>query len=212
MNFTEQEYLALLRESLPGKFLKALLNSVFVAHQAAADHLRSAFEVPERHNLSGHVRRAKLNEEIKGLGDRHGVDVAWRPYGRGSGYYLLVSRGRIALIVCVLRSRRCMVRDAEYRKLLARYNDNAQQKFSFMPPSATDEGSKHLCILIHGRRKGKNQPAFADIAFPHKSFEQWICRLNLFQEFPELVVNWVIGPTTHIEPKQPRIRKQSRTA
>ena len=208
MNYTDAEYLTLLRDAFSEDFSKALLQGVVTAHRAARDHLKRTFDREERHNLLGHIRRAKLNEEVVAIGERFKVKVDWKPYGRGSGYYLLVSSKRIFLIICVVHSRKTMVRDAEYRRMLARYNETSQQKFSFMPKRAEAHDSQHLCILIHGRRRGKDYPAFADIAFPDKTFRNWICRLNLFQEFPALVEKLIIQREAEAQPRQRRARKE----
>jgi hypothetical protein len=203
MEHTEAEYLAILRDSLPKKFMGALLASVVTAHHAAFRHVRSTFDnAASRHNVLGHVRREKLHEEALSLGEKFKVKAEMKPYARGSGYYLLISSKQIFLIICVTPSRKTMVRPAEYKKILAQFNENTQQKFSWMPQD--ESGNQFLCILIHGRRRGKNYPAFADIAFPHKSFERWMCRLNLFSEFPEIVDKLIIRPDMEARPQHSR--------
>ena len=103
-----------------------------------------------------------------------------------------------------------MVRDAEYRRALARYNESTQQKFAFMPDAPKVEDTQHLCILIHGRRKGKDQPAFADIAFPDKTFREWICRLDLFREFPALVNKLILKPEVEALPKHRKGQREQK--
>src|SRR5580698_4926053 len=110
MEHTEAEYMAILREDLPTPFLKALLTSVVTAHRAAYNHTKRTFDLPAiRQNLLGHVRREKLHEEALALGERFRIRAEMKPYGRGSGYYLLVSAKRIFLVVCVVQSRKTMV-------------------------------------------------------------------------------------------------------
>lgn len=208
MKLTNTEYLALLRDAFSEEFLKALFQGVVTAHRAAPSHLNRSFDKPERHNLLGHIRRAKLNEEVIALGERFKVKADWKAYGRGSGYYVLVSSKRIFMVICVVRSKRTMVRDAEYRRALAHYNETTQQKFAFIPDAPKVEDSQHLCVLIHGRRKGKDHPAFADVAFPDKTFGEWICRLDLFREFPALVDKLILKPEMEAQPKHRKARKE----
>jgi hypothetical protein len=214
MGLTDAEYLAILKDALSTDFLKSLLYAVVTAHRSAPSHVSRNFDKPERLNLLGHIRRAKLNEEVIAVGERFKVRTDWRAYGRGSGYYVLVSSKRIFLVICAVRSKRTMVRDAEYRRALAMYNEMAQTKLSFMPDIPTPQDSQHLCILIHGRRKGKNSPAFADIAFPDKTFTEWICRLDLFREFPALVDRLILKPEMEAQPGRQRARgvKKDRSA
>ena len=213
MENTEAEYLAMLKDALPREFLGALLTSVVTAHRASLSQTKRQFDHPaSRHNLLGYIRREKLNEEALALGERFRIDAQMRPYGRGSGYYLLVSSKRIFLVICVTRTRTTMVRPAEYRKILARLNENTQQKFSFIPTDLHADGEQFLCILIHGRRKGKDYPAFADIAFPHKTFQSWICRLNLFNEFPEIVNKLIVRRDAEARPGHRKTQRKERSA
>jgi hypothetical protein len=209
MEYTEADYMGMLRDAFPRNFLRALLTSVVTAHRVAYREMRKQFDNPgSRHNLVGHVRKEKLNEEALALGERFKIKVEMRPYGRGSGYYVLISSRHIFLVICVSSSRRAMVRDADYRKALARLNENGQRRLAFMPQESQMQDGQYLCILIHGRQRGKDYPAFADIAFPHKSFRQWICRLNMFQEFPDLVEKLIIQHDTEARPKAIRTRRE----
>jgi hypothetical protein len=209
MDHTDAEYLAILKDALPQEFLRALLRSVVTAHRAAFSQTKRHFDNPaSRHMLLGHVRREKLNEEALALGERFKMNVRMEPYGRGSGYYLLVSSKRIFLVICVTQNRTTMVRPAEYRQILARQNENPQHKFAFMPDNSHAEGGQFLCILIHGRRRGKDYPAFADIAFPHKTFAYWMCRLNLFQEFPEIVDRLIVQRDAEARPGHRKTQKR----
>lgn len=213
MEHTEAEYLGLLNQAFPREYLGALLTSVVTAHRAAHSHARRNFDHPKsRHNLVGHIRKEKLHEEALALGERYNVQTTMEPYARGSGYYLKISSKNIFLVVCVTQSRKSMVRPAEYRRVLARLNENAQQKFSFMPVEQMRNDSQYLCILVHGRRKGKDYPAFADIAFPHKTFKSWICNVNLFAEYPQIVENLIIRRDHEARPRHAKPQRKERTA
>lgn len=212
MTHAASHYLQLLRDAFPVEFLKALLQSVFVAHKAASDHTKRHFDREERTNMIGYTRRSKLNEELRALGQRFSIKVSTRPYGRGSGFYVLVSSKRIFMIVNVVPSRNAMVRDAHYRRQLAEFNRTSQESFAFIPPPAEKDDEQYLCILIHRRHRRKPYPAFADIAFPDNRFQRWMCSVNLFQEFPNLVNEWVQEREREIEPKEIKIRRAKRAS
>jgi hypothetical protein len=76
MDNSPEAYISLLREAFPQDFLKAMLQGVFLAHKVAPDHVKRHFERYERTNLTGHIRRSKLNEELMALGAGF-VNLIW---------------------------------------------------------------------------------------------------------------------------------------
>ena len=74
------------------------------------------------------------------------------------------------------------------------------------------EGGRFLAMLIHGpRRKRKDQPGFVDLVIPNRRLNGYICRVQLFQEFPKIAEEMVTRPAT-VKVQRPRLRKNRREA
>ena len=188
MGLSESECRELLRRDFSPEVLRAFLLAVGGAYKAAADHCKKHIEKEERHDVLGHVRRAKLDEGIRGVGERFSIESKTIPNANGSAYFMTLLSGEFRLICCLAHSPRDMVRPAKTRKLWAKYNFEPQATLGFIPLLEKLEGDKHLAILMHGPRGlHRDEAGYCDIVIPNPSFTSYAGRIKLFSEFREAV-------------------------
>jgi hypothetical protein len=186
VTITPEEYLAKLHRAFKVEELKGFMLGVAGAYPAARDHCKRHYELPDRPDMLGRDRRAKVHEAVRGVAERFELAHKNEPNVNGSIHFLCISSGEFRLICCAVPSRKSMVRPAIIRKVLARENFDAQEGlFPDAENSSIGINLKHLAILVHAPNgRHKDEAGFVDIVIPDSRVSKYIQRLELFKLFP----------------------------
>lgn len=215
MNFTEAEYGDAFRQSFPDVVLRAILLAVIDGYRATPAACKKVVDRPEQHDAFGTLRRAKVYEQLRGVGELHKLEYLNEPNSIGSTFFMSIFSGEFRLAAHLVGRRKNMVRPANIRKAWAAHNhDGRNHKFEFAdsPKSPLPNGSRFVAFLIHGPRgRHRDQPAFVDIVIPDNNFRDYIYTLSLFKMFPQ-IANGVTGSReqTRKLPKPKRNRKDGK--
>jgi hypothetical protein len=211
MDHTEAEYRAILHEALPEAKLEAILLAVVDGYRAAPLACRKALDIPDRHDAFGMIRRGKINEQLRGVCERHSLDFRDESNKNGSAFFLSIFSQQLRLVAHLVGRRRYMVRPAKIRKAWAQYNRDGRRRSLFplveepVPPDV-----KYVAFLIHGPRgRHRDQPAFVDVVIPDRDFNLYICRLELFKLFPQIANGVVKGQEAQRKQPKPRRRRDT---
>ncbi len=162
------------------------------AYRSATDHAKRHFSRETKHDVLGRVRRARVDETIRGVAerfaDRYSVAVANERNANGSCLFLCIRSGEIRLVCCLVATRRSMVKPSVIRKIWAKHNYSAQASL-FYEEVHTDRAFQkieHLAVLVHAPvRKQKDEVEFVDIVIPDQKFREYNQRIQLFEMFPQ---------------------------
>jgi hypothetical protein len=185
MTISSEEYRQKLTAAFSPEILKALLLAVADAYRTTPEHCKRHFDLPDRHDLIGHIRRARIHEGIRGVAERFSLKAEDGPNLNGSSRFLSIFSGEIRMICCKISTKRSMLRPAKIRKVLAKDNYDAQHLLFGEDPARTEEALQHLAVLVHAPKgRSRDQAGFIDIVIPNRPFTQYMKRLELFSMFP----------------------------
>jgi hypothetical protein len=184
MTITPDEYRGKVNDAFQPEVLKGFMLGVATAYRTAPEHCKRQYEEPDRHDMIGCVRRARIQEAIRGVAERYQLAYKDEPNTNGSHYFLSVLSGEIRLVCNLVATRRTMVRPAKIRKLWARYNFSAQTQL-FSDGDGVPEGWRHLAVLVHSPMgRHRDEAGFVDIVVPNRTFSEYLVRFDLFKLFP----------------------------
>ena len=162
------------------------------AYRASIDHAKRHFAAERRHDVVGGVRRAKVDEAIRGVIDRfagkYEIEPRNEPNANGSCYFLCLRSAGIRLVCCLVATRKAMVRPSVIRRMWAAHNYSSQRGLFDGWEIAQDQPLKieHLAVLVHAPvRKRKEELNFVDIVIPDRKFRDYNHRIQLFEMFPK---------------------------
>ncbi len=188
MTISPEEYKQKLLKAFDREALKAMMLAVGDAYRTTPEHCKRNYDPPDRHDMIGHVRRARVHEAVRGVAERYSLDYRDIPNMNGSCYFLSIISGEIRLICCLVATQKSMVRPAKIRKFLAAQNFDGQGRLPFMQeddPDVPPTRLEHLAVLIHAPAgRHKDQAAFVDIVIPNRKFTEYLQRVELFGVFP----------------------------
>lgn len=144
---------------------------------AEAEHLSVRYvDEPERSNMLGQLRHARLEAGLRGAATKHGFRVGSPHTNPKGGRYSVVSAGEITLIRGNVQTHRGPPRATKFRRQIAETNrwlSPLQPDFYLDIP---DPSSQQLCaVLITAARKRGDQsvPGWVGIGFPHHDLSSW---------------------------------------
>jgi hypothetical protein len=187
MAITPDEYRAKLLKAFEKEVLKALMLAVGDAYRTTPEHCKRHYDTPDRHDVIGHIRRARVHEAVRGVAERYALDYKDVPNANGSAFFLSVLAGEIRLICCLIATKKSMIRPAKIRRYLAAQNFDSQVPLPFHPGDNETEEPKleHLAVLVHAPAgRHRDQAAFVDIVIPNRAFSRYLQRIELFDLFP----------------------------
>ena len=197
MDHTEAAYASALHQAFPDHVLKAILLGIVDGYRVTPTACKKAMDLPDRHDVFGHIRRGKINEQLRGVGDRHQIQCRDEFNSAGSACFLSMMSGEFRLAAHLVGRRRTRIRPARIREEWAAYNhDGRWGQFDFAATTASPlpAGGSFVAFLIHGPRgRHRDQPAFVEIVVPDNHLNTYIYRLDLFKRFPQVAVDVVRG-------------------
>jgi hypothetical protein len=174
---------------MPRKYLERAFRSLFDCYEAADDRCQTEFDRPEGVNLRPFYRRALIEGQLREVAASFPEMTATARRSPASGWnHTLVLCGRIALTQNAVGGPEEVVQPSLFRQMYAA-RDNQRYLFPELEPEEPPPDSVLYGILIHGQSdEGAIFPGFAKIVFPKEDLQSyWPGRIDLFQEFPEVV-------------------------
>lgn len=182
----------LVSQHLPDQFLRAVVNSVFLAHRNAHDLCKREFAEPEAKNTIGYVRRGKLEGYLRDTADRFPEVAAidGRPDGSGWNHVELYS-GPFILTCNTVPTPAALVDKAEFRMTLAESN-----QLSLFDPPCDERQQAVYGLLLHSRSIWESRddrqrfghlPGSGYLVFPAPGLDYYMHEVNLFDRFPDVV-------------------------
>lgn len=185
----------LVRENLPDPLLRRALRAVFASHKDSHELALSSYEQTEAENVVGFMRRASLEGNLRSVAQMtagvevetvHGPDSNWN--------HIEIRSGSVVLTGCSVPYPCHMADRSNFRDTLAEGN---QPSFWDEPSSDADE---LFVLLLHSKyratspdeaQRNGHLPGSAYLACPAPDFKSYLCELNLFDLFPDLVADLI---------------------
>ncbi|CBE68395.1 MAG: hypothetical protein F9K13_02680 [Candidatus Methylomirabilis oxygeniifera] len=164
--------------SVSRQIQEALVRCVFGSYRTAHDEC-SGFPGEEAHDLLPYYRWIQLRSDLRGMTNRFdGVHAS------AERYHTLLHVGRILLTAQRVDGPEGLVRPSVYR--LAYAASSQLELFEQNTPPPDD--ALFYAILLHGPdpREAK-QPLFAQIAFPDKTLQSYVHKIDLFSRFEPVI-------------------------
>jgi hypothetical protein len=182
---TPYEPHAIFDQYVSSEFQKATLRCLFGAYYLSVAECTAIFPVAETHDLRPHYVRARFDAGWRFLVTENfpGIKATPEPNQNASSYHTAIEVGPVILTASAVAAPGELVRWAEFRETLARWNQ--VDLFTEEAPL----GTRLYAILLHGVDQGnRKQPAFAQIAFPAPDCRSYLGRtIDLMARFPQVV-------------------------
>lgn len=163
-------------------FLQALTERLAAIYEEAHEELLVRFDAPELHDLLPHFRRARFEQEMRGIARQHGLTGISQLNRRRTSFHTRVTANDMVLTASAVATPRTIVRHAEFRETLAR--DSQMTLWNDPGP----EGSAYYSLYIHGplvTPQGHSLPklGFAHLVFPNRFLTSYIGRIDLLESY-----------------------------
>jgi hypothetical protein len=185
-----------------------LVRCILPAYSQALDECNERFLREETHDLLPHMRRAKIEQLLRGLARQHdGLTADAELNTTRNAYHTRVTCGRVTFTASTVETADTIVRQAQFRDTLAR---TYQLHFDFagfrdQPPPPEQHDLLYALLIHYPDGPFSRFPSFVQVAFPSPDCLSYIDRIDLlarFRDLPEL------RPTGAPEPPagEPEIR------
>jgi hypothetical protein len=187
------DYEAMTFAHMPLSFFERLLRAVFVAHEVAAEECQANFKDPERENVLGHYRRAKLEGYMRDVAEMGGIQAQVVKSKKSSWNHTELRSGPVVLTASTVQAPCDLVEESEFRLTLAR---GAQDVLWPEPGDVPMPGAHLYVLLLHSKsrwveadeqRRFGNLPGSAYLAYPASDLSGYIHDIDLFARFPRVV-------------------------
>lgn len=162
---------------LPVEFFTKLANGMPRVYRSAADQAFKEFEPQPGKDLLPHIRRARVDEFLKGLAESYTfLSPAYRPNAGKNCSHIEIGAGPIVLTGSKVNNPNQIVREAVFRSTLAESNR------LFLPGIFRNNktNGKLYCIILHGPTyEDAGELSFLHLAVPDRSCRTYIGNINL---------------------------------
>lgn len=144
---------------------------------AEAHRLSTQFvEEPERSNMLGQLRHARLEASLRGAAARYAFDVSSPHTNPKGGRYSVVSTGGITLIRGNVQMHRGLPRATKFRKQVAETNQwlsPLQPDFYMRVPEPSRDKLCAVFVVAAQKRGDPSIPGWVGIGFPQHDLGSW---------------------------------------
>lgn len=170
--------------SYPDDFLEDLIRLLDTVYLNTYQECRHQYPDEEAHDLRGHVRRAKLEYQLRELSTRFPkIRASVQLNEKRTSYFTSLYSGDVVITANQVQHPKVIVRRALFRKTYAQGT-----QLHLWDKVELPEGEYLYAILLHGEDPlNARRPGFAHIAFPNSECNGYITRINLFAKFGALV-------------------------
>lgn len=178
-------------QHVPEQFARRSVRMLFDAHRRSWDHTIAEFPATEAENVRPWYTRGKVEASLREVADLHVDDGLSHRVIRapGSGWnHTEVEAGPILLTASAVQTPCGLVDKAEFRMGLAASNQGSLF-------DSGEYGSRLYVMLLHSRHRSPDQsryghlPASAYLAFPAADMDSYVCEINLFDRYPDVVAS-----------------------
>jgi len=206
---------AFLRD-VPHKLLAALLRATLVHYIQSSEYCFTNLRPAQAKDLSGHHRRASIEDEWLGIADRFKPDVTAEelPYKRNTGSYVELTIGRVKMTQSCVLTKDHLPREADFRETLA----STGQLGLFEGYGDVDRPETYClyALLIHGVDTSvakRKRCSFAYVRFPYGDCKSYIGgSIDIFAMFPEIVEEFYPKPVEEKDLALPLTAKKAKKA
>ena len=198
MAMSTEELESLVRGHLPDDFLKRALRSVFAAHKDSTDDANRLYARTEARDVVGYMRRASMEGNLRSVATMYSNMTADTVESPGSNkHHVEVRSGPVVLTESLVSYPCAMVDRSNFRTTLAEANT-----FTLFDLPTEDEpeefesGEELFALLLHSKYRGATAednakyghlPGSAYIVCPSPEVRYYLCEINLFDLFPDVV-------------------------
>lgn len=172
-------------QSFSDDFLEDLIRLLATVYLNAYQECKNYYPDEEAHDLRGHVRRAKLEFQLRELSTRFpAIESAVQLNEKRTSYFTTLYAGKVVMTANQVEHPKVIVRRALFRETYAQGAQLHLWEAEVPPP---DDGYLYT-ILLHGEDAlNPNRPGFAHIAIPNPACDGYLADINLFERFSDLV-------------------------
>jgi hypothetical protein len=167
-------------------FLKDLIRLTKTVYLSAYEECKKNYPLEEAHDLRGHIRRAKLEVQLRELGKRYSnVYTNVQTNKKKTSYFTTLQAENVVITANQVAHPKIMVRSAMFRNTLARSSqiELYDEQIEIPPVDAS-----LYAILLHGEdATNPKRPGFAQIVFPNSDCTKYLAQINLFAKYNVLV-------------------------
>jgi hypothetical protein len=162
-------------------FLRDILDGVIKQYQDVGKTAEQLFVAEtERHDALPILRRGFIEQAVRSIAERHGLDTVTTLNEGRNCYHVEVRTGNVVITQSAVADPKTVVRHAIFREALAiEYQlllfDDSQEK--------PNEARSLYAVLIHAADPKTGLPGFVHIAFPSQDLSRWVGRLDLLGYF-----------------------------
>lgn len=152
----------------------AAADAAFAAALGLADRY---VEDPERGNMLGQLRHARLEADFRAVARSHGLSVASPHTIPKGGRYSVMSSGGIHIIRGNVQTHRGPPRPSRFRQQLASTNRWLSPLQPDFYMEVTEPARDRLCavlVVTAAKRGNPSLPAWVGIGFPHHDLGSWV--------------------------------------
>lgn len=144
---------------------------------AEADRLTSTYvEDPERGNMLGQLRHARLEAGMRGAAARNGLEVGSPHTNPKGGRYSVATTNGITLIRGNVQAHRGPPRATKFRKQVAETNrwlSPLQPDFYLAVPTPRSDALCAVLVVAANKKGDPAIPGWVGIGFPHHDLGSW---------------------------------------
>lgn len=157
-------------------FIVELLEAADTAF-AEADRLTNTYvEGPERSNMLGQLRHARLEAGMRGAAARNGLQVGSPHTNPKGGRYSVASMNEVTLIRGNVQAHRGPPRATKFRKQVAETNrwlSPLQPDFYMAVPTPRSDALCAVLVVAANKKGDPAIPGWVGIGFPHHDLGSW---------------------------------------
>jgi hypothetical protein len=169
-------------QNFPEAAQRTMVEIVIQDYSRGSLEAETLFQEPERHDVTGTVRRGFIEQDLRDAMTRHGFAAAAIPNRRATSFHTRVTSGPVILTESCVESYNSMVREADFR-----LGYSASVQLHLLEELQVDEGTTVYAILVHAPHpKFPDQPGFVDMVFPSPDCTYYQDRIDLLRRFPDL--------------------------
>ena len=144
---------------------------------AEAHRLSNQFiEEPERSNMLGQLRHARLEAGLREAARRHGLAASSPHTNPKGGRYSLITAGEIILIRGNVQAHRGPPRPTKFRKQVAQANrwlSPLQPDFYMRVPEPNTDRLSAILVVAARKKGDPTVPDWIGVGFPHHDLSSW---------------------------------------
>jgi hypothetical protein len=186
MAISESDLKRAFHKAFSDDFLEDVIRLLDTVYLNAYQECRNYYPDEEAHDLRGHVRRAKLEFQLRELITRFPkMQSAVQLNEKRTSYFTTLYSGNVVMTANQVQHPSVIVRRALFRETYAMGAQLHLWEKEVKPP----EDAYLYTILLHGEDAlNPRRPGFAQIAFPNSDCNGYVIEhINLFTRFNDLV-------------------------